>query len=1317
MSAEGPVAEQTTVEPAAVTATTKKVKAPRKAATTKKASPAKAKAAAKPKSAAPKAAKSVKSKAATSLSHPSWKDIVRECIVANKEDARQGVSRATIKKFAEEKYHLESTPANVYQLNRAITTGAETGVFSLPKGPSGKVKLAAKTKATSGAKENSKPPSKTAAKPASKSTTSKKPASKTVASKAAATKAVPAKKSAPVKKTLAGKPKAASTTPKKASTKKGSAKKAVTGATPAAKAKVAATKKTPAKKATVAKAATKAKTASKPRSKTASVKPGSKAKKRSMHNNSQSTPTHSYATRIRHNVPIKPALRLRYSPQPQQPSLPSDTWPQFPLPGIVLHPDDANSKVLLAIGRAFLSVDNRAMTIKDLSEMVVTFGLICQNMNATSQAITTYIRSHIQRCETQQDQPLLLRHILSGTVYDDDLLPALYSRSGGANTSAVPENRATNFRRGTVVWYLSRSTGAPCPFSRAGIRLCDYSEDGKKGCGNSVVKDRKKREREMHVQCGEKRKRSLRSCAAKDAASDADEGQPPPKVKLTLRLKPLQSRTGSPSSHTSAPFIDVANDSEESDSESSDDESMSVDSSLSEEDEALSPPQQPVEEETPWSLPPYPRKSISIPPYTPCVPNESYSCFPFSNAGSYRRSPSIPYSVGSPPPDSEDEDDDFHISMTGARRHSTAPRPPTEDTDGWDADLDSEGEGETWESPGPRSPSAPAMLPEVAVKEEPTDVQGMLEAWEDFDHSVAVADVIAKAAGGILETESASRVKLDNWSWDPSYVETSQDWTLGGSGDHLVHIKREDTDIESPFSLSSAFASSSPLTPLCQLPGLTYSDSPSPESPCDVSERSILPHKHRHTPFSYFQEALTSSSRVSSPHGNSKPELVIAPTLPSTTHSLAALIQSLSMNSPTAVAPSSLLIPSSSNPLKEVPGKLTAVVVHTCQPCTPAISATSIEGISVYQMMLGPFQLLRRIDTDFVNLSTIVAYSGGSWPVLSTITNAVVVNKGSVVVSGTWVPLSAAQAYVRDHHQNPLHQNPLHTFLSDKLYERFPPALQDFHRSSTQNRMLEHFGPHFSSTVQATQLCGSGPEPVSSLPISISSPSEPTSSSAFALSLSLATAASQEHNKNNFSGEQSSLAELPLSPSEQEMFHELCGVPEWDKENTPPSSPAAPEQRTPFVMQSQAQEDAKMTQAHGQIQDVRTMTETLGRQSERPLRRSKRVADAMATATQAQTHTSRTRSRRGGSRNSLPLRSRLQLLDFVSCQHTQIKLGNSCRDGYEYPNLQTHASSLPPNTSIRTSFHAPKTIRCHLKSPHVHLMIDHVCGLVRVMCL
>jgi len=55
--------------------------------------------------------------------------------------------------YAVEKYNVDLGGVNQFQLNRAIAKGAETGTFVLPKGLSGKVKLAPKVKATPGSKE------------------------------------------------------------------------------------------------------------------------------------------------------------------------------------------------------------------------------------------------------------------------------------------------------------------------------------------------------------------------------------------------------------------------------------------------------------------------------------------------------------------------------------------------------------------------------------------------------------------------------------------------------------------------------------------------------------------------------------------------------------------------------------------------------------------------------------------------------------------------------------------------------------------------------------------------------------------------------------------------------------------------------------------------------------------------------------------------------------------------------------------------------------------------------------------------------------
>ncbi|KAH9930977.1 uncharacterized protein B0H18DRAFT_992132 [Fomitopsis serialis] len=168
------------------------------------------------KAKAPKAAAG-KEKVVAGAPHPSFKDMIKECIVDHKEEARTGVSRATIKKYISEKYKLdlENNASNASHLNRAIASGEKEGIFALPKGPSGKVKLAPKNKPA--ANENAHPagekPHREKADKVTKPVAAAKPLKKPTAKADA-----PAKKTkaaaAPAKKTLK-----AADAPKKSTTK------------------------------------------------------------------------------------------------------------------------------------------------------------------------------------------------------------------------------------------------------------------------------------------------------------------------------------------------------------------------------------------------------------------------------------------------------------------------------------------------------------------------------------------------------------------------------------------------------------------------------------------------------------------------------------------------------------------------------------------------------------------------------------------------------------------------------------------------------------------------------------------------------------------------------------------------------------------------------------------------------------------------------------------------------------------------------------------------------------------------------------------
>ncbi|KAF8352300.1 hypothetical protein F5887DRAFT_1171926 [Amanita rubescens] len=237
-----------------------------------------------------KAAPAAASKASRpQATHPSWIEMIKACIVDHKEYTRQGVSRPQIKKFVEQTYKMEMTPAQNAQLSKALGTGSEKGVFVLPKGPSGRVKLAPKTKTDTSAKEprstttkttttktSTKPAAKqtpkqgkAAAKP-TKATTKKQPSKSTAKSTTGTTagkKAVGRPKSATsvkkatatTKKVQAAKAKPSSTRKSTTTSQRGAAKRSAIGETAALKVK-AASKRVPAKAAS-SKATAKATTA------------------------------------------------------------------------------------------------------------------------------------------------------------------------------------------------------------------------------------------------------------------------------------------------------------------------------------------------------------------------------------------------------------------------------------------------------------------------------------------------------------------------------------------------------------------------------------------------------------------------------------------------------------------------------------------------------------------------------------------------------------------------------------------------------------------------------------------------------------------------------------------------------------------------------------------------------------------------------------------------------------------------------------------------------------------------------------------------
>lgn len=251
-------------------------------------------------------------------------------------------------------------------------------------------------------------------------------------------------------------------------------------------------------------------------------------------------------------------------------------------------------------------------------------------------------------------------------------------------------------------------------------------------------------------------------------------------------------------------------------------------------------------------------------------------------------------------------------------------------------------------------------------------------------------------------------------------------------------------------------------------------------------------------------------------------------------------------------------------------------------------------------MALGSSLILRRVDTDFVNVTAVIKVLQVSYPHSH---NAVIVARGSPTVCGTWVQLVTAQEMFKDHHV-------LSDFLSDDLHVRFPPGSLDSTHSSR-----DHFGPNFQSTTDAKRRSLSSHR----LDLPAQEPGAAWERGHFShwdLEGDLLSAhptfglASPMLPTPATSPEQEVVIEAPLSPTEEEMFRVLCSDPEWETPNTDASA---------------------MDRSEGIVEPPVAATDPVASDktsTRRPLRRSKRVANAIA-------NRSRTRSSKRGSRSSL----------------------------------------------------------------------------------
>lgn len=241
--------------------------------------------------------------------------------------------------------------------------------------------------------------------------------------------------------------------------------------------------------------------------------------------------------------------------------------------------------------------------------------------------------------------------------------------------------------------------------------------------------------------------------------------------------------------------------------------------------------------------------------------------------------------------------------------------------------------------------------------------------------------------------------------------------------------------------------------------------------------------------------------------------------------------------------------------------------------------------------------MLRRFDTEFVNVSPVVQYLNVACPG-EAVPNVVTISTGSRSVCGIWVPLADAQTIAGD---DPLFK----TFLSDDLCSHFPPPLADLRTVDGRGPPTSQFGHQFVSVSDARRR-------------TISSHRLELPPREFDVSWARGHFEVEDHLLHHppFVLAQAALdpllppveapaPEVPLSPSEEEMFRVLCAAPDWDA-----------------AKQSVEAVEGDVEDAADPSSSVPTVVE------ERPLRRSKRVPKAVVAR-------SRTRSSKRGSRTSL----------------------------------------------------------------------------------
>ncbi|PVF98931.1 hypothetical protein CPB86DRAFT_336769 [Serendipita vermifera] len=318
----------------------------------------------------------------------------------------------------------------------------------------------------------------------------------------------------------------------------------------------------------------------------------------------------------------------------------------LPSPQILL-PDDDADHVLPVVYAVLDRNGNRAMSLKELGEVAFSSGLLKTSPSAAQQSIGTHIRNHMQRHADNPQNALLSYYKLEGG--SDDV------RVGAALFRLSPRSG----RKGTMVWFLSRATGKPCPFERIGVHVSNSAHPSSIIVSSPVTTTTTPTTTTATTATAAALSAATTTTATipailppvvaslkrKIPPDDVADSHRPTKIRITLRLPPRTPIPKRPRPIVPSQFYSQLSQHPLASSDEDSSSSGNTDSSSEEEDDDDDDDEDMIDDFN--SL-----LADDIPIAIPCARSGPTFCLsrPF-------------YDTCEPPPDSEDEDEDFHNSM------------------------------------------------------------------------------------------------------------------------------------------------------------------------------------------------------------------------------------------------------------------------------------------------------------------------------------------------------------------------------------------------------------------------------------------------------------------------------------------------------------------------------------------------------------------------------------------------------------------------------------------------------------------------------